>query len=72
MDIEGLIIIWVFGLAFLPLVARLRKSSSRSTGHAALALWVGTAAGVGLFAINQRPEVTPETSIKDRPILQNA
>jgi hypothetical protein len=72
MDIEGLIIIWVFGLAFLPLVARLRKSSSRSTGHAALALWVGAAAGVGLFAINQRPEVIPETSIKDRPILQNA
>lgn len=67
LDLESMLLIWVFGVAFLPLVVRLRRHSARTTGLALMALWIGGSTALGLYAVKQRPELILESQIKDRP-----
>lgn len=72
MDIEGVIIVWLAGLAFLPVVVRLRRRLSSGPGMIALIAWIGGATALGFYAVKQRPTIVPETEVKDRPIQVNS
>jgi hypothetical protein len=72
MDIEGIIIVWLAGLAFLPAIIRLRRRLSAGAGMVVLIAWIGGATSLGFYAVKQRPTIIPESEIKDRPIQSDS
>lgn len=68
MDAEGVIIVWLAGLAFLPAIIHLRRRLSAGLGMLALIVWIGGAVSLGIYAVNQKPTILPESQVKDRPI----
>ena len=72
MDAEAVILVWLLGLAFVPLIIHLRRRLSAAAGLAVLAVWLIATVGAGALALNIRPSSVPESSVTDRPIRQNA
>lgn len=68
MDTEGVTIVWVIGLAFLPAVIRLRRQRRGGLGMAVLLVWVGASTAFGFFLTQRRPAIVPEAEIVQRPI----
>jgi hypothetical protein len=68
MDAEGVIIVWLVGLAFLPAVILLRRKWRGGLGMAFLLVWIGGSTAFGLFLTQRRPAIVPESEIAHRPI----
>ena len=68
MDAEGVIIVWLVGLAFLPAAIRLRRRTGAGLGMTVLLVWIGGAAAIGFFLTQRRPAIVSEAEIVHRPI----